>query len=317
MNKKRFYFLFSVLVGVFVPLSLIMLLGKPEKPQLPVPSESTAQESKQTVYVPVLLDDGKIVSMQLDEYLTGVLLAEMPAQFHTEALRAQAVVARTYTLKRMNAGNKHESAAVCTNSACCQAYCSPEEYMGKGNDKSLIDKVATAVSETSGQVLLYQGKYIEATYFSCSGGRTEDAVAVWGTDVPYLQAVDSPGEESATHYTDRVRMTSAEFLKKLGLLDKNADIGKVTYTDGGGVESIEINDRKFSGIEVRSKLGLRSTAFEIHCDGQNIEITTMGYGHRVGMSQYGAQAMAERGSTYNDILLYYYRGAQLGQMYGN
>lgn len=314
MDKKQFCFLFSVLIGIIVPILFIMLLGKPQIQKAPDDTKLSTMESHQQVLVPVLLDDGKVVQMQLDDYLTGVLLAEMPAQFHAEALRAQAVVARTYTLKRMNAGYKHETAAVCTSSACCQAYCSIEKYAG---DKSLTEKVSTAVHDTSGEVLLYQGKYIEATYFSCSGGRTEDAVAVWGTDVPYLQAVDSPGEEKATHYSDQVTMTADAFLKKLGLLDKSVNIGEITYTDGDGVESIKINEKRFTGIEVRSKLNLRSTTFKIRCEDNQVIITTMGYGHRVGMSQYGAQAMAESGSTYDEILLYYYSGAQLGHMYGN
>lgn len=314
MNKKLFYFVFCVLVGILIPLVIIMLFRSPEKKQIPETKQPTSKKNIQSVYIPVLLDSGKIEQMELDAYLTGVLLAEMPAQFHEEALRAQAVVARTYTLKRMNDGYKHETAAVCTSSACCQGYCSIEKYAG---DKSLIDKVSTAVYDTSGVVLLYQGEYIEATYFSCSGGRTEDAVAVWGTDVPYLQAVDSPGEENATHYSDRVFISTDEFLNKLGLQGDGVKIGQISYTDGGGVKTIEVNDKALTGIEVRTVLNLRSTAFQIRCLQDSVEITTMGFGHRVGMSQYGAQAMAQSGNSYDEILLYYYSGSQLGQMHGN
>ena len=180
--------------------------------------------------------------------------------------------------------------------------------------QELLDKVKAAVSATTGQVVTYKNQLIEATYFSCSGGRTEDAVAVWGTDVPYLQAVDSPGEEKATHYADTVHFTGTEFARLLGLQLKGNPttwLGAVTYTDGGGVATMTIGGTVFKGTELRQKLGLSSTAFSLEVVADVVKIVTKGFGHRVGMSQYGAEAMAVGGSSYQEILAYDYPGTRL------
>ncbi len=306
-------------MGIIAPFSVFSALGK----QTDAPVAETVIEEQTTIEtvkmeIPVLFANGNVERLDLDEYLTGVLLAEMPASFEMEALKAQAVVARTYTLKRVEAGNKHTGGAICTKPACCQAYCSPSEYMEKGNSQESLDRVKRAVMHTSGKVLLYQGEYIEATYFSCSGGRTEDALAVWGSDIPYLQAVESPGEESAEHYTDEVSFTVDEFKDKLGIpRTEMLKIGSITYTDGSGVDKIIIANRTFSGTEMRQKLGLRSTSFAIQVLGDTVSVTTKGFGHRVGMSQYGAQAMAKDGKKYGEILQYYYTGTTLGMISGN
>ena len=133
------------------------------------------------------------MEMELNEYLTGVVLGEMPISFELEAQKAQAVVARTYTMRAWYRGGRHDGAAVCTDSTCCQSYISPVDYMSAGGTQSGVDRIYAAVEATGLEVLTYQGELIEATYFSCSGGSTEDAVAVWGTDYPYLRSVDSPG----------------------------------------------------------------------------------------------------------------------------
>ena len=177
-----------------------------------------------------------------------------------------------------------------------------------------MKKIRDAVGATAGEVLTYEGNLIEATYFSCSGGVTEDAVAVWGTDVPYLKSVASPGKEFATHYADTVVFSAEEFQAKLGLELEGPPIlwfSAVTYTNGGGVESMTIGGQVFSGVQLRKILDLRSTAFTVTVQENTIEIETRGYGHRVGMSQYGADAMAASGSTYPQILAYYYQGTQL------
>ncbi len=262
----------------------------------------------------VLMADGSLTVMEEDQYLLGVLLAEMPASFHDDALKAQAVVARTYARKMLGTGKKHENTGICTDSGCCQAYCSPEDYIDKGGSGEDVERLRRLVLQTHGQVLLYEGKLIEATYFSCSGGKTEDAVAVWGTSIPYLQAQDSPGEENATHFTDTVRYSVEEFARLLQLQTDMPPVswfGEVTYTAGGGVDTIEICGQTFSGKELRSILGLRSTAFRVSAVGQTVTITTKGFGHRVGMSQYGAEAMAVDGNTYQQILQYYYPGTVL------
>ena len=252
--------------------------------------------------------------MELDEYLTGVVLAEMPVSFELEAQKAQAVVARTYTMRACRRGGKHDGAAVCTDSTCCQSYISPADYLAAGGTQAGVDRVRGAVEATAGQVLTYDGELIEATYFSCSGGSTEDAAAVWGAAYPYLKAVDSPGEENAAHYSDTEVFTAARFEAALGRDlpgEPTTWFGVTTYTTGGGVASMEIGGQTYQGTTLRSLLGLRSTAFTVEADRICVTITTKGFGHRVGMSQYGADAMAVLGSTYPEILAHYYQGTSL------
>lgn len=281
------------------------------------PSETTASEARtdeKPMTVSVLLPEGNVQQMVLDDYLTGVVLAEMPVTFHLEALKAQAVVARTYTVRAAAGHSKHSDAAVCTDSSCCQAHLSEEDFLSKGGSVEGVEKVKSAILDTENQVLTYDGELIEATYFSCSGGSTEDAVAVWGTDVPYLQATDSPGEEAAAHYSDSVFFSKSEFARALGVTLQGSPatwIGAATYTAGGGVDTIRIGGKDFKGTAVRKALGLRSTAFTLDAAEDGITVTTKGFGHRVGMSQYGADAMATSGSTYLEILAHYYQGTEL------
>ncbi len=311
--------LISFLCGVALPLLLMGIGGRIAPEQGPEEVESdglTAVEQDtqdEQTRIMVLTESGNVRQMRLGEYLAGVVLAEMPADFQEEALKAQAVVARTYTCKRME-NNKHGAAAVCTNSACCQGYRDPEDYVNSGGKQEAVDKIRLAVTETDGQVLVYGGELIDATYFSCSGGYTEDAVEVWGQDVPYLQSVESPGEEDAPRYSDRIRYTPENFQLLTGVSGEGSVgswFGPVTYTDGGGVDTIKICGETFTGTELRGILGLRSTMFSVSIDDGMIVFETRGFGHRVGMSQYGAQAMAEEGSSYQEILEHYYVGALL------
>ena len=310
--------LLSFLAGAVVPLVLAALFQKtpalPEAESESISPTQIASAQDPATVLTVMNRAGNLQQMDLREYLVGVVLAEMPASFESEALKAQAVVARTYTRKRME-GGKHGQAAVCMDSGCCQGWRSGEDYLAQGGKPSAVEKVRAAVADTDGLVLRYEGKLIDATYFSCSGGVTEDAVAVWGQDVPYLKSVQSPGEEEAPRFTDRVSFSAAEFAGKLGLSaagDPESWFGAVTYTAGGGVETMVIRGKSFSGTQLRSKLGLRSTAFEIAVSRDKITVTTRGFGHRVGMSQYGAQAMAQEGSSFSEILAHYYTGTELG-----
>ena len=317
VNRLNKHIILSFLAGAVVPLALAAVFQKaPPLPEAESESISLAQailESDPETVLTVVNRAGNLQQMDLREYLVGVVLAEMPADFEPEALKAQAVVARTYTRKRM-AGGKHSGAAVCMDSGCCQGWRSEEDYLEAGGKRASVEKVRAAVADTDGLVLRYGGQLIDATYFSCSGGTTEDAVAVWGQDVPYLQSVLSPGEENAPRFSDSVTFSPAEFAGKLGLSangDPGGWFGAATYTDGGGVDTMVIRGKTFSGTQLRSKLGLRSTAFEITVSGNTITVTTRGFGHRVGMSQYGAQAMAKTGSSFADILAHYYTGAEL------
>ncbi len=316
MKRKTKELLIVLALGVAAPWMMLCIAETVAKPG--GAAAETVQQAQTTAgpekfLLPVQAGE-KLQYMEPDEYITGVVLAEMPAEFEPEALKAQAVVARTYALKRCTTGNKHEQRAVCTDPACCQAYCTPAEFLDSGEKEEMLDKVRTAVEETSGQVLTYNGALIEATYFSCSGGRTEDAQAVWGQEIPYLKATDSPGEESASHFVDTVTFSAQEFSAKLGEALTGAPgtwLGKVTYTDGGGVATVQIGSKTYDGTDVRRLLGLRSTAFVMTAVGNTVTVTTKGYGHRVGMSQYGADAMAVKGSGYAEILAHYYPGTTL------
>lgn len=276
-------------------------------------AQSTSDKLKE-IDISLQMVDGNIKIIPLEDYLVSVVLREMPADFEIEALKAQAVVARTYTLRRLKMGGKHDAAVVCTDSSCCQGYYDREEYISNGGKEDQLIKVVAAVTSTASEVLVYNDDLIDATYFSCSGGRTEDALSVWGADIPYLQSTESPGEEDATHYIDTVSISTADFANKLDLdteIPPYKWIKSIKYTNGGGVGEIQICEKTYKGTEVRQKLGLRSTAFIISVVGDAVTITTKGFGHRVGMSQYGADAMAIQGKTYRDILAHYYRGVEL------
>ena len=317
--------LIAAVMGLLVPgIVLNLAVDRTAQPQSEPTAPQTTEQTGQTlplrtVRLPVLVrqDDGTVLRTDMDEYLVGVVLAEMPVSFEEAALEAQSVVARTYARKVWETGGKHGDGSVCTWSSCCQSYISPEKYLSQGGTEEGLEKVRTAVTATSGQVLTYEGALIEATYFSCSGGSTEDAAAVWGTDFPYLQAVSSPGEEKAVHYTDTVCFTAEEFQNALGVSLSGSPgswFRDVTYTDGGGVDSMVIGGMSYRGTELRTLLGLRSTAFSVSTTEDTVTITTRGYGHRVGMSQYGADAMAVTGSTCPEILAHYYPGTTLTEL---
>lgn len=292
---------------------------EPVEETAPAPSERTisaiivhqdttaAQEVQGDASVPVTVElDGQPEEMTMEDYLVGVLMGEMPASYPLEALKAQAVAARTYTLRRMEQGG-----VLSDDPAVCQAYCSPDTAQEKwGQDwETYLEKLRQAVRETDSQVLTYEGELISATYFSCSGGRTESAQAVWGSEVPYLVSVDSPGEEDASSFSSTVTVAMDEFLETLGISD--AGVSQVTYTDGGGVDTITIGGKVFSGTELREAFSLRSTRFHMEVAADAVTFSVQGFGHRVGLSQNGARVMAENGSTYDEILQWYYTGVEL------
>lgn len=302
------FFLGFVLPGI-VTNTVVTLGGERSNPE---------ETELSVLCCPVQVRSGeKIREMELEEYIAGVVLAEMPASFDAEALKAQSVAARTYTRKAMSTGGKHGDGSICTDSTCCQAYISREEYLRQGGRAEDADKVLTACRDTEGAVLVYEGELIEATYFSCSGGETESALAVWGGDVPYLQSVPSPGEEGSAVYEQTLTFAPETFAEALGLTLTGSPADWVTittYTEGGGVAAMTVGGKVYSGTTLRSLLGLRSTAFTLKADDHRIMITTRGYGHRVGMSQYGADAMAAAGSSYREILAHYYPGTSLTWM---
>lgn len=302
-------------------VSLALLIGLPasllQPPQLQKPeiiSVYVEEKTEQTAPVVRVQTDTEMREIPVEEYLIGVVLAEMPASFHLEALKAQAVAARTFTYRSMEHG-KHEGFDLCTDSSCCQAWLDKEQLQSKLGQVGIsqIEKVARAVTQTAEEVLVYNGELIEAVYFSCSGGATEDAVAVWGSDVPYLRSVASEGEEHVSAYYSTVVIPIKEFVSLLQKekevvfqQDRKGWIGEITYTAGGGVDTVVIGSTSFSGNELREIFGLRSTNFQIRVLEDTVEFQVLGFGHRVGMSQYGADAMAQDGKSYREILLHYY-----------
>ena len=270
----------------------------------------------------LLLAGEDVLTLSMQDYLTGVLLSEMPASFSLEARKAQIIAARTFTCRRLQT-QKHENADVCADFSCCQAWTSRDELERKyGDDFEAVWKDAQAlVRQTAGEVLTYDGQLIDAVYFSCSGGATEAAVAVWGTDVPYLQSVESPGEEIAPRFSSQAVFPPAEFSEILR--DENPAVqldgkpetwlGETAYTEGGSMESCVIGGVSFSGVALRRMFGLNSARFTLSFTGNQFVFDVRGFGHRVGMSQYGAENMAQLGFSYRTILLYYYQGAEIEQ----
>lgn len=303
----------AVWLGIVIPgivLHAAVLAERVRPTETPQP---TAAETVPEPAANMLLrqTDETVISMDRETYLTGVVLAEMPSDFHPEALKAQSVAARTYARKAEITGGKHGDGSLCGDSGCCQAYLTEQGFLSRGGTEAALEKVRLAVAATEPFVLVYEDELIEAVYFSSSGGKTEAAVAVWGAEFPYLQSVDSPGEEGARYHTDSLLIPSGEFSRLLGVElpeDSAVWFGAVKYTEGGGVETMEIAGKTFSGTELRALLGLRSTAFTMEPAGEYIRIATRGYGHRVGMSQYGANAMALTGHTWQQILQHYYPG---------
>lgn len=305
----------ALLLSVALPRLIVDVgsrLRAGEQPPQTLPPTTAASSQEQTVALWTTEQTVRI--MPLEEYVRGVVLAEMLASFQPEALKAQAVAARTYALRRMDTGDKHPGRAVCTDPACCQAWISDEEYLQERGTQREWKKIATAVEDTAGQYLSYEGRPAEATYFSCSGGRTESALDVWQVDIPYLQAVDSPGEEWAAVFSAELLLTEEEFCALLGTRPPGPVgtwLGPVTKTQGGGVDTVTIGGTLYTGLEIRKKFHLKSTAFTMTALENKIYISTRGWGHRVGMSQYGAEALAKMGYLYREILEHYYPGTKI------
>ena len=308
---KRYYLLLAFVLVFLIPNLLFSLCEKEPDARIDAETEPSAA-TEECGRILVKSADG-VEEMELDTYVTGVLLGEMPADFEPDALKAQAVATRTYTLRKVIRQSKHSDAHVCTDSACCQAFVREDDYIRNQGTEVHLEKIKSAVRETTGQVLTYNGELIDATYFSSSGGRTEDAAEVWGASVPYLKSVSSPGEETP-NARRQFSFSDEEFCARLGLsksVTLTDDSIQLVYTEGGGVKQMQVGGMTFSGTQIRALLELPSTVFQLSAENDTILITTSGSGHRVGMSQYGAEAMAVGGKTYDEILSHYYPGTKL------
>ena len=257
-------------------------------------------------------DTGIIDVVPFEEYVTGVLAGEMPTSFHIEALKAQAVAARSYVMKKMEYNKDRDYDVVDT--IMNQVYLS-DDYLRSVwkesyNDK--INKIKTAVIETKGEYISYNGDVAEAFFFSTSVGATENSGEIFSKQLPYLVSVSSTWDEISPLYSTNKTISLKEFYNLLGLSYSDIlDIEKIDTTSTGRVNKIKINGNTFTGGQMIDKLNLRSSFFEITKDGENVVINTKGYGHGVGMSQYGAEGMARAGYTYDQILKYYYTGVEI------
>ena len=266
------------------------------------------------------VEHDKLLAMTLEEYVQGVVAAEMPASFELEALKAQAVAARTYALRRILRGERipeHPEAHLSSDFQSGQAWISWEAFLKRNGGAAgvvLQRKIKRAVKQTEGIVALYEGEPILAVYHSTSGGRTENSEHYWSEHLPYLRSVDDPfSVGSPSHYS-----TATIQLSNLGkALDvPNArNLKVVERYPSGRVKTVEVGDTWFSGREIRQRLSLRSTWFTVEILGNEMVFSVWGYGHGVGMSQYGAQGMAAAGYDYSEILQYYYQGIELSQAY--
>ena len=253
--------------------------------------------------VTIKRSNGSIITLELEDYIIGVVSAEMPASFHSEALKAQAIAARTYALKTIKDGK------TLTDTVSTQAYQDNEQLKAKWGSSynTYYNKVKNAVTATEGLVMKYNGSLINAYYHSTSNGYTEDSTTVFGS-YPYLKSVESPVDKNVASYLKTVAMSYEEISNKLGIPVTSLSTIKLERNNSNRVDKIIIDDNVYGGIEFRTKLGLRSTDFELNLNASNISITTRGYGHGVGMSQYGAHEYAKSGMSYQNILKHYYTG---------
>ena len=270
------------------------------------------------------METGEIEESHLDEYLIGVVSAEMPAVYEIDALKAQATVARTYTIYQIkNNGAKHEGANICDSYACCQAWISKDERLAKweeGERETNWQKIVQAVNETSGEIITYDGQPINAFFHSNSGGITESSVNIWGgVEYPYLKSVEISGEDGYSQYNSEVVFSKEELLNKIKekyadiQIDWNSEnaIQIQEYTDSGRVRTIKFGNISIAGTEARTILGLKSTNFVITCRDDKIIFTVKGYGHGVGMSQTGADSLAKQGKGYKEIIKHFYTGVEV------
>lgn len=285
-------------------------------------NEQNYQYSKYGTITLLHKKTGNTEQVNIDDYLCNVVSAEMPADFEIEALKAQAIVARTYTIYKI-LNKKHENADICDDSTCCQAWISKEDRLARWEESKRENnwqKINDCVNSTKGKIITYNNQPINAFFHSNSGGVTEIPVNVWGgTGYPYLQSVETSGEDAYNQYASEVTFTQEELINKLKQkysdisidFSNENEIKILEYTESTRVKTVKFGNHEISGVEARTLLGLKSTNFEITKDGDNIKFSVKGYGHGVGMSQTGADSMAKQGSTAEDIIKHFYAGVEI------
>lgn len=301
--------LLAVVVILTATLIFVSLTVKEITGPLPIPEGETAIKVR-------LLDESTntITEKNLEDYIIGVVAAEMPASFETEALKAQAIAARTFAMYKKETRNLDYDLIIGTKD---QAYQDNQALLKKWGLNFFPNylKIREAVNDTRGQVLTYEGNIINAFYFSMSNGYTENSELVFQQDLPYLNSVSSEWDNaSLTNYEFTKTLTKEEFCNALAISCDKIEIKDIIRSDANRILNITINDQVFVGTVVRSKLGLRSTDFDIIVNDTTVSITTRGYGHGVGMSQYGANGMAKEGYSYEEILKHYYQNTEITKL---
>lgn len=287
--------------------------------------EQSAQGQKDGGVQLAVKNGDAVEIMALDVYLQGVVRGEMPASFELEALKAQAAAERTYIYYQLAAGRKeaHPNADVCTDPSCCNAWLSEKAAREKwgGDFDGWESRIEEAVAATDGQVALYDGQPILAVFHSSSAGKTAGAGDVWSGDMPYLRSVDSPeGEETVPNYYSAAEFTAAEAKALLAQAHPELTFsggpdkwfGAVEKDESGRVGTVEVCGAPLRGVEVRRIFSLRSACFTIDAAADRVTFRVTGYGHGVGMSQYGANELARQGRTWQEILLWYYADITIG-----
>lgn len=274
-----------------------------EKEEISEPIIEQTQEM-----VTIYRRNGTILELPFEEYIVGVVAAEMPASFPVEALKAQAVVARTYARSRL------QKELTLTDTVSTQVYKDNNQLQAMwGNSYNYYySKVRDAVLATENKAIYYNGKYIDAVYHSTSNGNTEDAKYVWGNSIPYLKSVSSPWDTSATTYLRTEEKNESVLFSTLGLkLTEDTDVEILARNESGRILEVKLGENTYDGVTLRNILGLRSADFDLEVSNGNLIVTTRGYGHGVGMSQYGASGMAKEGYSYIQILKHYYIGVSI------
>ncbi|MBR3614383.1 MAG: stage II sporulation protein D [Clostridia bacterium] len=324
MKKIIFYFCFVIILIFVMP----MIFTNKFKTEEVLSSNMRNQEKfDYGDYSKIKLlhtENGSIEELDLDTYLYGVVASEMPANFEMEALKAQAVVARTYTIYQIRNGNKHENASICDSASCCQAWISKENRFARWDENFRIEywkKIISSVDETKGKIIFYNNEPINALFHSNSGGKTELAINVWGGNFPYFQTVETNGEDAYTSYNSEIEISKDELITIMLEnypefeinFDKENCIEIIELTEGDRVEKIRIGNIEVSGVEARKKLGLKSAKFDFEIIGNNVKFKVIGYGHGVGMSQCGSDALAKKGMKFDEIIKYYYKNVVISE----
>lgn len=335
MKKKILYFLSFIFICFVLPALLtkgsIQTAAKQNNIQEEIIKEQEDIESNKYDYkkygtIKLLHQKtGEIEEVAIDDYLCNVVSAEMPADYEIEALKAQAIVARTYTTYKIN-NKKHENSDICDDSTCCQAWISKEDRLQRWEEskrEANWEKIEKCVKETAGKIITYNNEPINAFFHSNSGGTTEIPVNVWGgSGYPYLQVVETAGEDGYSQYASEVEFSYDELIQKLKEkyediqidFNNNDDIKIIEHTDSNRVKTVKFGNHEISGVEARTILGLRSTNFEIIKENEKIKFTVKGYGHGVGMSQTGADSMAKQGNNFEEIIKHFYVGVEIKQI---